>query len=342
VTPGLATRAPSFGRVRRSLAVATLASAVAGAGLARAQQPQAQPVVTSLTLFAGTGSGLWRSRNWGADWERARPGAVHAILALGPRVYAGGDEGVLLSEDFGQTWKAIDVGSTVLAVLPSRYPQADPTVFAGTAGGLLKSADGGTTFKATALGTAPVMRLEWPGPALVVATAQGVRVSVDAAGTFGEGGQGLPAGDVRALALSSFFAVDPVLFAAVSGQGVFRSSDGGRTWAAAGLAGRAVNDLVWLGPFLYAASEDGLFRSEDTGRTWTPLGEGLRGRAVTRLLFPLAPASGSEIFAGTDQGVYRSADGGLRWLRAGTIEERVFSLGTFPPPSPVSGKRRRR
>lgn len=305
-------------------------------------QSRSAQVATTLTIFAGTGSGLWRSADWGHRWERVQGaggddslkdvGAVRSILALGPRVYIGADAGLFVSDDFGQTWTRGALAVPVSAVLPSRYPQADPTVFAGTSAGLLRSADGGRTFSPTSVRDTWIHRLEWPGPALVIATARGVLVSEDAASTFKGPGAGLPAGDVRAMALSSFFIVDPVLFAAVGATGVHRSSDGGRTWTPSGLDGQTVTDLVWLGPFLYAASERGLFRSEDAGRAWAPLGEGLKGAVPSRILFPLAPDSGAEAFVGTDQGVFRTADGGLHWTHVGMKEERVLALGTFPPP----------
>jgi len=314
-----------------------------GAGVqAFAQSQTTGPVVTSLTLFAGSPAGLWRSGDWGGTWQLARPGAVHAILPFGPRVFAGGEAGLLVSEDFGQSWAEVAVESTVLTILPSRYPLSDPTVFVGTAAGLLKSDDGGRTFRPTSVTGAAVHRLDWPGPALVVAGGKGVLVSNDAGASFTGPGTGLPAGEVHALALSSFFAVDPVLFAGVGDQGVFRSSDGGKSWTAAGLAGQAVNDLVWLGPMLYAATGAGLFRTEDVGKNWTPLGEGLKGRAALRLMFPLAPDSGAEAFVGTDQGVFRTTDGGLHWVKAGLGSERVLSLATFPPPAPVLNKKKRK
>jgi photosystem II stability/assembly factor-like uncharacterized protein len=309
------------------------------------------PVVTTLTIFAGTESGLWRSSDWGYRWERVEGasggislrevGAVLSILALGPRVYVGAETGLFVSDDFGQTWTRGALTVPVSAVLPSRYPQSDPTVFAATSAGLLRSPDGGRTFAATAVRDAWVHRLEWPGPALVIATARGVLVSKDGATTFAGPGAGLPPGEVRAMALSSFFIVDPVLFAAVGATGVHRSSDGGATWTQSGLAGHTVTDLVWLGPFLYAAGDRGLFRSEDAGRTWSPLGEGLKGVVPVRLLFPLAPDSGAEAFLGTDQGVYRTADGGMRWESAGMKGEKVLCIGTFPPPErPQKGRRR--
>jgi photosystem II stability/assembly factor-like uncharacterized protein len=309
------------------------------------------PVVTTLTIFAGTESGLWRSTDWGYRWERVPGGsggeslrdvgAVRSILALGPRVYVGADTGLLVSDDFGQTWTRGALTVPVSAVLPSRYPQSDPTVFAATSAGLLRSPDGGRTFAATAVRDTWVHRLEWPGPALVIATARGVLVSKDGATTFDGPGTGMPAGEVRAMALSSFFIVDPVLFAAVGATGVHRSSDGGATWTPSGLGGHTVTDLVWLGPFLYAVGDRGLFRSEDAGRTWSPLGEGLKGVVPVRLLFPLAPESGAEAFLGTTDGVYRTADGGMRWERAGMKDEKVLCVGTFPAPErPQKGRRR--
>jgi hypothetical protein len=178
-----------------------------------------------------------------------------------------------------------------------------------------------------------VTRIVWPGPALVVATSRGVFVSSDSGATFTGATSGLPEGDVRALAVSSFFAADPVMFAGVGAAGVHRSSDGGKTWAKAGLQGEAVTDLAWLGPFLYAVAESGFYRSEDLGRNWEPLTRKMAA-APTRVLFPLMPASGAEIFLGTVGGMYRSPDGGLNWQKSGLEGLPVLCLATFPPPDP--------
>jgi hypothetical protein len=94
---------------------------------------------------------------------------------------------------------------------------------------LLRSRDGGRTFESTALNGVGVYRAEWPGPALVVACDRGVVVSTDEGKTFQGPGTGLPPGAVRAMVLSSFFAADPVIFAAPDSGGVYRTSDGGAT-----------------------------------------------------------------------------------------------------------------
>jgi photosystem II stability/assembly factor-like uncharacterized protein len=337
-------RAP---RVLALVAAASLAPAASGG----AQEP-ARPATTNLAVFACTPAGLWRSQDWGVTWQRVEgsprgdslkdAGAALSVLATGVRVWAGLTGGLFLSEDFGETWRASGLTAPVHVVLPSRYPQADPTVFAATAEGLLRSNDGGRTFQPTALMGVAVTHLDWPGPALLAATARGVRISQDAGQTFAPVGAGLPEEPVGALALSSFFAADPVAFAGVSARGVFRTSDGGKSWAPSGLEGRTVTDLHWIGPFLYAATDQGLFRSENAGKTWAALGEGLGTAVPRRLLFPVAPASGAEAFLATDNGVFRTGDAGTRWLAGGLRGERVTCLATFPPPSPVTPSRRRR
>ena len=239
--------------IRRLLvAVVVAAALLAEAGAA---PPDTSPIVTTLALFAGTPSGLRLSRDWGTTWDRRDPavpdgletaGGVRVILPLGPTVYLGAEGGLFVSQDFGRTWEKLGVLGSVQCILLSRYFNVEPTIFVGTREGLLKSEDAGHAFHATALRGTPVTRLEWPGPALVAATGRGVLVSTDSGASFGGPGEGLAGGGVRAMALSSFYPIDPVLFAGVGSHGVYRSGDGARTWTSAGLADHVVTDLAWL------------------------------------------------------------------------------------------------
>ena len=330
---------------------AAVLAALVGLGPGGVLAQERGPVVTSLTLFAGTRTGLWRSSDWGGKWERVsggtdngalpETGAVHAVLAVMRRVYVAADGGLFLSEDFGQTWKRLAtegetrVTGPVHCVMPSRYPQADPTVFAGTASGLLKSVDGGNTFAPTVLrGTDVKLGSNGYPPDLDVLV-EGVTQVGRVDGVKLKFLRRVPkdplTGTTQALAVSSFFARDPVLFSAVGRAGVFRSGDGARTWDPTGLEGKSVRDLVWLGPILYAATDEGLFRSDDAGRTWT-LGSGLAARPALRLIFPLAPDSGLEAFLATESGIVHTPDGGAHWKPAGVLEDPVLCLATFPAP----------
>ncbi len=341
---------------------AAVVMAVAFASPALAQAPSREAsVVTSLTIFAGTARGLYRSRDWGTTFERVlgrgagasldRVGAVECLLPIGPQVVLGAGTGVYYSADFGETWRQVSDAGPCTALLGSRYPLADRTLFLGTPAGLLRATldpyapeDAPRAFGPTPIAAGRVARIEWPGPLLFVATAAGLYVSPDSAANAVRTGTDpagpLPAGPVTALVVSAFFAADPAMVVAVGAEGVFRSADGGRLWSPAGLRGRRVQELTWLGPFLYAATDAGLFRTEDLGRVWTPLSEGLSGREARRLLFPLAPASGAEAFLATDRGIYWSGDGGLNWRALGGLlaEEPILSLATFPAPDPVRKK----
>jgi photosystem II stability/assembly factor-like uncharacterized protein len=292
-----------------------------------------------MALFAGTSSGLRLSRDWGATWDPRDPavrdgleaaGAVRVIVPLGPTVYLGGEGGLFRSDDFGRQWERLGVLGSVQSILLSRYFDIEPTMFVGTQEGLLKSEDGGQTFQATSLRGTAVTRLEWPGPALVAATGRGVLVSNDGGASFSGPGQGMPEGEVRAMALSSFYPIDPVLFAA-AGSGVFRSGDGARTWKEAGLPDHAVTDLAWMGPFLYACTDRGLYITQDMGRNWRRLTEGLADATPARIFFPAAPDSSADAFVATDRGIFRTPDGGRNWLPTGFKDEAALSVAAFPP-----------
>lgn len=338
---------------------AALVAAAILAGPSSAQTPSREAsAITSLTIFAGTAQGLYRSRDWGTSFERVlgrgagasldRVGAVRCLLPVGPQVVLGADSGVYYSADFGETWKRVSESGPCTALLGSRYPLADRTLFLGTPDGLLRSPleiyapeDAARTFMPTPVKAGRVTRIEWPGPQLFVATSGGLFISSDALVTAARVGTDpaapLPDGEVTALVVSAFFAIDPALVVAVGAEGLFRSADGGRRWSQAGLHGRRVYDLVWLGPFLYASTDAGLFRTEDLGRNWTPLAEGLKDREARRLLFPLAPASGAEAFLGTDRGIYWTGDGGLNWRALGGLlaDREILALATFPAADPV-------
>jgi photosystem II stability/assembly factor-like uncharacterized protein len=104
------------------------------------------------------------------------------------------------------------------------------------------------------------------------------------------------------------------LYAATYGQGVYKSTDGGETWSAAGFANRRVTSIA-IDPsessLLYAGTDNGIFTSADGGEHWTA--ERLSAIPGDRLYVgPLAVdgRNPGRAFAATNHGVYRRVDGG--------------------------------
>jgi photosystem II stability/assembly factor-like uncharacterized protein len=141
-----------------------------------------------------------------------------------------------------------------------------------------------------------------------------------------------------------------------SGEGVFRSTDGGATWRDLGLAATRHIGRVWVDPrdsnrvlvaavgdFFAANAERGVFKSTDGGATWTqPLKIDANTGAVD---LAADPANPDTIFAATWQArqypwqsyftpvagpgsaIYKSTDGGTTWSRLGGRGWPTGSLG---------------
>jgi hypothetical protein len=113
----------------------------------------------------------------------------------------------------------------------------------------------------------------------------------------------------------------PTLFAGSSGQGLFRSQDGGSTWASVnnGLppgvtVSSIVPDPAQFGR-LYLGTDTGIFVSDDNGDHWQSASAGLPSGAdgaVTALL--LSPVDPMTLYAGTaHRGIFVSHDGAKTW-----------------------------
>ena len=98
------------------------------------------------------------------------------------------------------------------------------------------------------------------------------------------------------------------------GPGVYRTSDGGSQWEAAGAGLEDPNVLsIFLDPansWVYAGTTSmGVYRSEDQGANWSPIGP--TGGQV--LSVAADPTDSDIVFAGTSFGLQRTTDGGETW-----------------------------
>jgi photosystem II stability/assembly factor-like uncharacterized protein len=182
----------------------------------------------------------------------------------------------------------------------------------GTHAGLYRSADGGRTWRKAELDGNDAMNLAQPSADTVWAAGHLVLAkSTDGGATWQDvRPDGLPSLDVHG------FAVDPDepsrLYAAVAGEGLFRSDDGGESV-------RLLSEEVGAGVFALAVLPSGtvlagdlqrraLVASDDEGTSWKELVQAsISGLAVD-------PSDPSHILA-SGPGVLRSTDGGKTWTQ---------------------------
>lgn len=208
---------------------------------------------------------------------------------------------------------------------------ADPdTLTLGTHAGLFKSTDGGRTWRTAELPGQDAMNLVRSDGVLWVAGHLVLARSDDGGETWQNvRARGLPSLDVHG------FAARPgggELYAAVAGEGLYRSGDGGKTFA---LASRQVGGSVFglaataAGEVLAADKGNGLLASDDAGHTWRRLiGEPTLGVAIN-------PNDPRTVLA-TGKGIFRSADAGRTWTRVLDIPQGAGPVAWSPSGAKVA------
>jgi len=147
-------------------------------------------------------------------------------------------------------------------------------------------------------------------------------------------------GIVPTIVLSPDFPADGTAFAATH-TGVFRSSDGGRSWEirVEGLGTLMVQSLALSPNFatdrtLFAGTADGnLYRSGDAGESWTFLARPGGASGLVALAVAPGPGESTTIVAGTAaDGLFVSEDGGRTWEArvSGLADRAIIALALSP------------
>lgn len=331
---------------------------------------------TPATVYAGTAQGLFKSTDGGASFIPASNGITNftvVALAADPndpsvKYAATADSGVLRSTDGGASWSTFNDGldelqTTAIAVDANSSPTS---LFVGTANQGL--------FRFPALdGTAAWERLsdELATRKISALIADPTRSGTLYAGTSsagvlttGNGGLSWSANNDGIANESSetcitepldacfhtnlevdALGIDPsnpsVVYAALSGRGVFKSSDAGATWMT--ISNGLTNTFVTAigvdpsdGSRVYVGTQVGVFRSADGGGLWELASNGLaEAKIVALVIDPTVPET---LYAGTaDAGVFKSSDRGDTWTSINTdlanLNVRSLSLDASTSPA---------
>ena len=254
---------------------------------------------TPATLYAGTfGSGVFKSSNGGTSWaSRSAPISYVSALAIDPvtptTLYAGTDNAgplnsVVKSTDGGASWAAATAGITNHVYALAIDPVTPTVLYAGTSGGgIFKSTNAGTSWTSVAGGVSTpyvvhVLAIDPAATTTVYAGTETGKVlkSTDGGASWAPAASGLPGSGYRVMALAIDRATPGTLYAGTfagngsnaSSSGVFKSTDGGNTWAhvATGLTSTNVLTLA-IDPVtpttLYAGTGGGVFRLSKIGES---------------------------------------------------------------------------
>jgi photosystem II stability/assembly factor-like uncharacterized protein len=337
------------------------------------------PVDHSTLYVAGwrrAEGGLWISHDAGHRWKES-PGlhgqSIRAFLQApsDPRLlFAGTLEGVFRSRDAGATWTQISQrGSREIHEVESLAvdPGNPDTIYAGTWHLPWKTTDGGKSWsniKQGIIDDSDVFSIILDSArshTVFLSACSGIYKS-ETAGAHFHKIQGIPSTARRTRVLKQDPANREVVYAGTT-EGLYRTTDGGRTFKRLTGEGVIVND-VFIDPrdsnhVLLATDRGGVLASHDAGRTFAQSNMGISERKVAALM--VDRANPSRFYAGVVNdkeygGVFVSNDQGATWSQIGTgLDGRdVFSLsqtqdgtvlagtngGVFvldPPTSPFTG-----
>ena len=295
-----------------ALAVRSRAQETAAEAAPEAAADAAQPKLNSATLsglaFRSIGPALMSGRISDLAIDPRDPNTWYA---------AAGSGGVWKTVNAGTTWRPIFDGYGVYSIGCVALDPRDPNVVwvgtgenvggrhVGVGDGVYRSRDGGGSFEHLGL-----KQSEHIGKILI---------------------------DPRD-AHVVYVAVQGPLWTSGGERGLYKTSDGGKSWNLVLSAGpyTGVTDVI-ADPrdpdVLYAATwqrqrtvaalidggpESGIHKSADAGATWTKLGGGLPGEDLGKIGLALSPQQPDVLYAtielaGRSGGFWRSADGGASW-----------------------------
>ncbi|MBN1919472.1 MAG: hypothetical protein JW889_16365 [Verrucomicrobia bacterium] len=239
-------------------------------------------------------------------------------------------EGVLKTKDFGRTWTPADHGISASVMLAMACTTTQPaSLYALDWESLQKSTDGGKTWKKTGLdvlSTGDATLAVHPGDPQIVLAGRPVSLSTDGGETWNEAKE-LPSATIEAFV---FDPKDPDTFYALTGEGIFKTTDRGCIWKPTnrpyqtsdhGSNNRYRGTYQTNATIIYQLTEnEKLSRSTDLGKSWEGI-TSLEPKSAVRFVqvHPLDPRT--VVVAGDKGELYMSNDAGETWRTAEVFEQ---------------------
>jgi photosystem II stability/assembly factor-like uncharacterized protein len=280
-------------------------------------------------IFIWNADGIYRSSNKGENWVEITCREIARIRSFvfssDDEVFAGTDEGMFYSNDYGDSWREINDGfKTINPSVRSIVISQSGNIFAGTIQeGVYHSIDKGKNWLRINEGL-----LYPPDIYSLAINSDGYLFAGVSKGIFrsSDNGEnwiklnGFP--DVRTNHL--LISPDKKIFAGTSGKGLYQSSNNGNTWEAAnnGLTDSIINSIIYSSnDHLFTGTNNGIFHSIDNGKNWTGISS-LENLYVLSLEKNLS----NHIYAGTNEGIFYSTDDGENWIQTTNLTQPIHTL----------------
>jgi photosystem II stability/assembly factor-like uncharacterized protein len=283
---------------------------------------------SSGVFFATLSETLWHAASSGLSNRH-----VDALLARSKsEVWAGTDGGALFhTVDAGASWSQVDGGLLLTNIFALGISPTSSHVYSGAGLGdqfWWSTNMGGSWTRTAGLpdthGSVQAIANDAGSPSTVyqAITNVGVLRSLDYGVTWINPDSTANTLNQSLAALVSHPVRPGVLYVG-TGSGVYKSINGGASWALAssGLPANAHVKALGLNPTnpdtVFAGTDSlGLYRSLNGGSTWSPVGAGITSPYIRDVRCD--PATPGVVYAATDGGVFRSADHGATWAPRNT------------------------
>jgi len=310
---------------------------VPGLGFVMRQPPvdfiAIDPVNPKNILFTS----LYRSATGGAEIKEVEAGSGGRDIkhvAFDPKnpkiAYAAGIGDLIRSSDGGVTWSRVDYGvpQPAHAKVTAIHPKSGEILLGTGYNGLRKSTDGGKTWKEVGEGLkekASIVAIAWdPNDAENVYVSSSYKErdvtsvfhSTDGGASFEDAGKDLPFEEITALVMDP---TNPkLLYAGSTHSGVFKTTDGGKTWNEKDKgfesSFRKVRGLAVAGPgVVFVTSYGAVHRTMDDGKTWQRTRSGIEKGIDYEFVGARGGDKPHAVAGADDSRLVRSTDGGETW-----------------------------
>jgi len=279
----------------------------------------------SMIVYGTSAGSVFRSTNLGAHWSPSREALtgerIRSLMAdpsHARQLLAGSESGLLISTDFGGSWRGAGQSLPPTATSLALGPGTKPAWYVyGPALGLQLSSDEGRTWSAidNHLGgmTARVITTDPLSHDVVVASGPILLKTTPGETRWIPLTSGLAGGDITSCAFDRHQRGSIYV---TTGLGSFSSQDGGITWQACARPLPSPPTLIiphpWFSSRLLGSSANGNFYSTDRGTTWRECRPLMRTPPARSFTF--RPTDAGAVYAGAGtRGVLLSSDGGISW-----------------------------